>query len=50
MPTAERVRTLVGTTIDGRYRLDITVRDLNAGSAAVTIVPFVKRGGTGAGG
>ena len=39
----------VGELGEGRYRLDITVRDLNAGSEAVTRVLFVKRGGTGAG-
>jgi GWxTD domain-containing protein len=40
----------VGELGAGRYRLDITVRDLNAGSQAVTRVLFVKREGTGAGG
>jgi GWxTD domain-containing protein len=40
----------VGELGPGRYRLDITVRDLNAGSEALTRVLFVKRGGTGAGG
>lgn len=34
----------VGELADGRYRLDIMVRDLNAGSEATTRVPFVKRG------
>jgi GWxTD domain-containing protein len=35
---------------EGRYRLDITVRDLNAGSEAATSVRFVKRAGSVAGG
>lgn len=34
---------------EGRYRLDITVRDLNAGSEAATSVRFVKRAGPVAG-
>ncbi len=33
----------VGELADGRYRLDILVRDLNAGSEATTRVGFVKR-------
>ncbi len=33
----------VGELADGRYRLDITVRDLNAGEEAATHVGFVKR-------
>jgi hypothetical protein len=33
----------VGELADGRYRLDIRVRDLNAGADAVTSVGFVKR-------
>ena len=34
----------VGELAEGRYRLDIVVRDLNAGSEAVTRVGFVKHG------
>ena len=34
----------VGELAEGRYRLDILVRDLNAGSEAVTRVGFVKHG------
>jgi len=33
----------VGELADGRYRLDIRVRDLNAGTDATTNVSFVKR-------
>ncbi|HKQ58087.1 MAG TPA: hypothetical protein VJY35_09485, partial [Candidatus Eisenbacteria bacterium] len=33
---------------DGRYRLDIKVRDLNAGTEATTYVSFVRRAGAGA--
>ncbi len=40
----------VAELAEGRYRLDITVRDLNAGSQAVARVTFVKRGATSAGG
>ena len=35
---------------EGHYRLDIRVRDLNAGSEAVTRVSFVKRGSASPGG
>ena len=35
----------VGELVDGRYRLDIVVRDLNAGIEATTRVGFVKIGG-----
>jgi hypothetical protein len=37
----------VGELVEGRYRLDIVVRDLNAESAASTRVEFVKRAGAG---
>lgn len=33
----------VGELVEGRYRLDIVVRDLNAGTEATTRVGFVKR-------
>jgi hypothetical protein len=39
----------VGELADGRYRLEILVRDLNAGSEATTRVNFVKRSPVGAG-
>jgi hypothetical protein len=39
----------VGELNEGRYVLDIKVRDLNAGEEAVTHVPFVKRAGSGTG-
>jgi GWxTD domain-containing protein len=40
----------VAELADGRYRLDITVRDLNAGSQAVARVTFVKRSASPTGG
>ena len=39
----------VGELADGRYRLDILVRDLNAGTEATTTASFVKRTRAGAG-
>jgi hypothetical protein len=39
----------VGELADGRYRLEILVRDLNAGSEATTRVGFVKRAAGAAG-
>ena len=39
----------VGDLADGRYRLDIRVRDLNSGADATTNVGFVKRTRAGAG-
>jgi GWxTD domain-containing protein len=40
----------IGELADGRYRLDIRVRDLNAGSEATTHVDFIKRSRPAAGG